>query len=91
MQFTKADIYSKYRLGSKLGSGGFSSVRKARDRESRALRAIKTLRKSKMHSAINVDLFVNEILMLRQMDHPHILKIYDLLEDKKYYHVVTEL
>jgi calcium-dependent protein kinase len=91
MKFSKGDLYKKYKLSKKLGCGAFSSVRRAKERTTGADRAIKTLRRSKMSHEINIELFKNEVSLLRKMDHPHILKIYDLIEDSKYYHIVTEL
>ena len=32
-----------------------------------------------------------EVEILRALDHPNILKIIDIVEDSKYYHIVTEL
>jgi calcium-dependent protein kinase len=35
--------------------------------------------------------FKNEVSILRQLDHPNIIKIYEFYSDKLHYHIVTEL
>lgn len=84
------DISEKYQLGPRLGDGGFAFVRKAKVRDTGAKRAIKTIRKSRLYQA-NVELFFREIETLKTVDHPHIVKIYEVIEDEKNYHIVTEL
>jgi serine/threonine protein kinase len=62
------------------------------DRETGALRAVKTIRKASIRDdQVALNMFINEICLLRRMDHPHILRIYDLIEEENYYHIVTEL
>jgi calcium-dependent protein kinase len=56
------------------------------------MRAVKTIRKALIREDPTTrEMFINEIWMLRRMDHPNILKIYDLIEERNYYHIVTEL
>jgi len=35
--------------------------------------------------------FHNEISILQQLDHPHILKLYEYFEDDKNFYIITEL
>lgn len=35
--------------------------------------------------------FISEISLLKQMDHPNILKLYEVYQDEARYYVVTEL
>ena len=34
--------------------------------------------------------FIAEIEILRELDHPNIIKLYEVYEDRSMYHVVTE-
>lgn len=34
---------------------------------------------------------LNEVEIMKNIDHPHILKIYEVFEDEIYYYLVTEM
>lgn len=59
-------------------------------RESNAQRAVKVLRKSNMDEDEKRMLF-NEINILKEIDHPNIIKMYEFFEDDKRYYLVTEI
>lgn len=59
-------------------------------RESNAQRAVKVLRKSNMDEDEKRMLF-NEINILKEIDHPNIIKMYEFFEDEKRYYLVTEI
>jgi len=59
-------------------------------RESSAQRAVKVLRKSHMDEDERRMLF-NEINILKEIDHPNIVKMYEFFEDEKRYYLVTEI
>jgi len=73
-----------------LGSGAFGEVRMCVHRESGAQRAVKVLRKKEMDEEEKRMLF-NEINILRELDHPNIIKMYEFFEDEKRYYIVTEI
>ena len=78
-----------YKLGKKtLGSGAFGVVSKCRHRVSKQDRALKTIARKKVK---NMDQFKAEISILQQVDHPHILKLYEYFEDDKNFYLITEL
>ena len=39
----------------------------------------------------NIDVLRNELDILRRLDHPNIIKLYAVYEDKKYIHIITNL
>ena len=39
----------------------------------------------------NMERFKQEIAILQQLDHPHILKLYEYFEDEKNVYLITEL
>ena len=85
----KACIWDRYELEeATLGEGAFGTVRKARDRSIGAMRAIKRIDKSK---AFALDDVRKEIEMLREMDHPSIVRLYAAYEDDQSIYLVLEL
>lgn len=84
-----SDVRSKYHIESKeIGHGHYGVVRKCMDRETRAWYAIKSIRKSKVGK---VDVLRREVALLRECDHPNIIKLVEVHEDQKYLHLITEL
>ena len=51
------------------------------------IRAIKTIAKRKVCSRKRL---LNELNILKTLDHPNIIKLYEIYEDKKFLHLVTE-
>jgi len=72
----------------KLGEGSYGSVSKARNKETCAARAIKSIPKSKMK---NFEQFKREISIMKLMDHPNIIKLYETFEDHRCLYLVMEL
>lgn len=58
-------------------------------RESGELRAVKIIKKKALAEDERKKL-KNEAEILRKMDHPNIIKLYEIFEDKKYYYIITE-
>lgn len=83
-------IESDYRILDTLGSGHLSRVRKAASIATENFKvAIKSINKLKISR--NLRYLFKEIEILRQTDHPNIIKFYATYEDEKYIHLVTEL
>jgi len=73
---------------SKLGAGSFGSVRRARKKDTGSVRAIKSLRKKEEEMSKR---FRQEIQIMKIMDHPNIIKLFETFEDEKRIHLVVEL
>ena len=71
----------------KLGSGAFGTVFKARDKVTGQLRAIKSLKKSQMH----LEHIHQEIEILKDLDHPNIVQIFEFIEERDIFFIVMEL
>ena len=83
----KADnFFDEYELKEKLGEGGYGSVYKVLQRKTNYLRAVKAIKKK------NVDKneFLNEIEVLKTVDHPNIIKLFDCYYDRNFYYMVEE-
>ncbi|CAJ1427408.1 unnamed protein product [Effrenium voratum] len=72
----------------KIGEGSFGRVCKCANRSTGAERAVKILRKVRRKSQLIM--FRNELTTLKMLDHPHIVKLYEHFEDKKYMYMVME-
>ena len=86
------NIKDDYIIGPMLGTGAFGSVYTAVHKLSGQERAIKTLSKV----SVNLDKtrkskFFAEVDILRSIDHPNILRLFEFYEDFKYFHLVTEV
>lgn len=83
------NIREYYRLGRVIGSGQFGKVRKATSLLDPTLEvAVKTIEKKRLR---NIQTFITEVELLRVLDHPNIIKIYETFEDQNAYHIVMEL
>lgn len=84
-------IYTYYQIKESLGSGAYGTVVSAVHKTSRELRAIKIINKSKLHSEESQKKVINEVLILKKLDHPHIIKVFEFSEDEFNLYVVMEL
>ena len=67
-------IFKDYDIDEKaIGEGGFGTVFKGYERETRELRAIKKIPFEKI---INYQSVINEVTALKNLDHPNIIKLY---------------
>lgn len=81
----------RYKLVEKMGDGAFSNVYKAVDLEGNAGEvAIKVVRKFEMNSSQRANI-LKEVQIMRQLDHPNIIKLVDFSESKQYYYIILEL
>lgn len=51
---------------------------------------MKTIKKSQVIQEKEAELF-NEVAILKTLDHPHIIKLYELFQDESHYYLITEL
>ena len=83
-------LYCFYDIGDLLGEGSFGCVRKGVQLATGNDVAIKSILKTYAQRKDESNAII-EVEILRALDHPNILKIIDIVEDSKYYHIVTEL
>ena len=70
----------KYSMGQMLGQGAFGEVRKCQNRQTKTVRAVKIIRKESMTPEEEKS-FRYEINILKKLDHPNIIKLYEIFED----------
>lgn len=71
-----------------LGEGSYGQVVKATDKTTKALRAIKAIDTSKITDAKR---FEDEVAIQQMLDHPNIVKLYEVFKDAKRIYLVMEL
>jgi len=72
----------------KIGEGTYGSVVKGTHQVTKKVRAIKIISKGQMK---NIDRFRREIELMKMMDHPNIIKLYESFEDHRNIYLVMEL
>lgn len=84
-------LTDKYTLGKMLGKGTFAKVHLAWRKSDGKTFAVKTVEKSKILKTQRLtELLHNEISVMRQMNHPSIIKLYEVYENDLYIHLVIE-
>lgn len=73
-----------------LGQGSFALVKLATDRQSGEERALKIIAKRPLKEG-NENMLEEEIEILGRVEHPHIIKMWDLWETKEAVFIVTDL
>ena len=82
--------YDHYIIEKNLGSGSFGNVYKVTHRNSHSIRALKQIPKIYMTDGVSSNQISNEIQILRLLDHPNIMKIYEFYEDNDNFYILSE-
>ena len=82
--------YDHYTKVEELGSGSFGIVYKVVNKASNITRALKEIPKKYISNGINENEVANEINILRYLDHPNIIRVYEFFEDEENFYIVTE-
>ena len=87
---SKSDPGIDYKKKNFLGEGAFASVYLVQNRITQSIRAMKIIKKSSTCSEEEEQEIINEINILRAMDHPNILKIFEFYSNQESYSIITE-
>lgn len=98
MQVAQKDFYLKhndnfkdhYDLHETIGEGALSRVKRATHKLSKVLRAVKIVRKEDLEFGERRKL-LDEIELLKELDHPNIGKVIEMFEDQKKIYFVNEM
>ena len=80
----------KYTTIKILGKGGFGTVTLVENKRTGARRAMKELLKGGL-SREDEETMLREVKTLSEIDHPSIMKVYELIESPNSYNIITEL
>jgi serine/threonine protein kinase len=88
MSFGK--IIGDYELIGKINKGGIAEIHKARHRSNGSVYALRIMLPEISKTSRNVRLFVGGAEIVRQLDHPNIIRVLDVVLDKEMPYVVME-
>ena len=84
----EGDITQFYEVQKKIGEGAYGKIYKVRNKQSGDIRAMKQVTKTKIQ---DMGKFQDEIKILSTVDHPNIVRLFEVIEDDKYYNLIQEL
>ena len=87
---SKTDAEHDYKKLQILGEGTFSTVYEAQNRITDIMRAMKIIKRQKHSSEQEKIEITNEINILKTMDHPNIVKIFEFYSNKDSYSIIME-
>ena len=82
-----------YIIMNKLGKGSFGNVYKVKHKISGNIRAMKIIKNSTImrNDEKLKKKYLKEIQVLKELEHPNIIKIHEYYMDNKYHYIITEL
>ena len=87
---SKTDPEIDYNKKNFLGEGAFASVYLVQNKITESIRAMKIIKKSSTCTEEEEQEIINEINILRTMDRPNILKIFEFYSNNESYSIITE-
>nr|XP_007967643.2 serine/threonine-protein kinase SIK1 [Chlorocebus sabaeus] len=78
-----------YDIERTLGKGNFAVVKLARHRVTKTQVAIKIIDKTRLDSS-SLEKIYREVQLMKLLNHPHIIKLYQVMETKDMLYIVTE-
>ena len=92
----KTDPFKDYTELKSLGAGSFATVKLVKNNSTGMIRAMKIIKKKKnkndnnpMNGTSDIEI-LNEINILKQIDHPNVVKIFEFYNSRDAYYLITE-
>ena len=85
------DLYSNYDLLNYIGKGGFGRVYKVKHKLSNQFRAMKIIKCKADNPHSNTIEIIKQINILKTLDHPNIIKVYEFYSTDRYIYIINEL
>jgi calcium-dependent protein kinase len=84
----KNPIEVTYEVLEVIGKGGYGEVKKVKHKELDVIRALKVIKKSRYKSPQELKMIKNEINIMKVVDHPNIVKLYEFFEDDENFYII---
>ena len=84
---TEGKLLDYYDVMKQLGKGGYGKVYEVKNKQTGELRACKHLSKLNIN---NLEKFKREIAIMQKMDHPNIIKLYEVFESDRSLYIIME-
>jgi len=82
-------IVKEYSFSGVIGKGAYGEVRRAIHKKTNVLRAVKVIFKDGSDKE-DQERLINEVKILRDLDHPNIMKIIEFYQDAESFYIVSE-
>lgn len=80
-------FYDNYKVLKKIGSGSYGTVYRVQHLNTQAIYACKQMKKL---SISDMDKFTLETSIMKKMDHPNIIKLFEIYEEEQYIYLIME-
>jgi serine/threonine protein kinase len=87
---SQVQMAGKYQILNDLGEGTFGSVKLGKHSTKGSYVAIKILEKSRIKEQADIDRVVREIKILKEIDHPNFVKLYEIIENQERIYLIME-
>jgi len=84
------DIAQRYKMQEELGSGAQATVYKGQNKKTGGKVAIKVLESQELEDDELFDALRMEIGLLRQLNHPYVVNVVEVVRDKSYIYIIQE-
>lgn len=84
----ESKLEDDYTLDGELGKGTYGVVYKGIHKLTEDVRAIKQISRAKIKK---YDRFINEVSALKTLDHPNIIKLFEIYEEEDHVYLVQEM
>ena len=85
------NVLDKYTKICEIGRTHYSTVFKAQNKLNNEFRALKEIPKENIENSDDTKNIVISVGMLRGLEHPNLIKLYEFYEDEKNYYIINEL
>jgi serine/threonine-protein kinase Chk2 len=89
-QIASSSSLDNYQIGKPIGQGAYAVVYVCYQKSTMKKFAIKIYQKAKLNDSMKRKAVQREILSLKKIDHPNIIKMHDLIETSKTICIVTD-
>ena len=91
VQGFSGDPFEKYEILTNLGEGSYGKVYKVKLKNSDIYRAMKVIKIRYKYNTQETEKIKKEIQILRQLDHPNIIKVFEFYNTNQNFYIISEL